>query len=187
MDFVQSLGHSPVCQTSVHILCRASMPAEPMAFRISAVSWSGPGAFLILRVATAAMISDRRIEGSGTKLFQSVWRCGRLFSCGFLYRFAQYCRHLSEIEGRTVSQQFENKWNFPHVIGAMDGKHVALQSPFNSGNDFDNYKLFPSIVLFALVDANYKFLYVNVGTKGRISDGGVFKSTNLYKKLEKKN
>ncbi|XP_053615431.1 uncharacterized protein LOC128683450 [Plodia interpunctella] len=92
----------------------------------------------------------------------------------------------TEEEWRTVSQQFENKWNFPHVIGAMDGKHVAIQSPFNSGNDFDNYKLFPSIVLFALVDANYRFLYVNVGTKGRISDGGVFKSTNLYKKLEKK-
>lgn len=88
----------------------------------------------------------------------------------------------TEEDWRTVSQQFENKWNFPHVIGAMDGKHVTLQSPFNSGNDFDNYKLFPSIVLFALV----KFLYVNVGTKGRISDGGVFKSTNLYKKLEKK-
>lgn len=56
---------------------------------------------------------------------------------------------------RTVSQQFENNWNFSHVIGAMDGKHVALQSPFNSGNEYDNYKLFPSIVLFALVEANY--------------------------------
>lgn len=68
----------------------------------------------------------------------------------------------------------------------MDGKHVILQSPINSGNDYDCYKMFPSIVLFALVDANYKFLYVDVGSKGRISDGGVFKNTNLYKKLEKK-
>ena len=68
----------------------------------------------------------------------------------------------------------------------MDGKHVMLQAPFNSGADYDNYKQFPSIVLFGLVDANYNFLYANVGSKGRISDGGVFKNTMLYKKLEKK-
>lgn len=66
----------------------------------------------------------------------------------------------------------------------MDGKHVVLQSPINSGNDYDNYKSFSSIVLFALVDENYRFLYVNVGSKGRISDGGVFKNTKLYQKLE---
>ncbi|XP_052744680.1 uncharacterized protein LOC128199399 [Bicyclus anynana] len=92
----------------------------------------------------------------------------------------------SEEEWLTIAREFETKWNFPHAIAAMDGKHVILQSPINSGNDFDCYKLFPSIVLFALVDANYKFLYVDVGSKGRISDGGVFKNTNLYKKLEKR-
>ncbi|CAF4946281.1 unnamed protein product [Pieris macdunnoughi] len=78
----------------------------------------------------------------------------------------------SEEEWLTIAKEFESKWNFPHVIGAMDGKHVILQSPINSGNDYDCYKMFPSIVLFALVDANYKFLYVDVGSKGRISDGG---------------
>lgn len=66
----------------------------------------------------------------------------------------------------------------------MDGKHVTLQRPINISTDYDNYKNFPSIVLFALVDANYKFLFVNVGSKGRISDGGVFKNTILYRKLE---
>lgn len=34
------------------------------------------------------------------------------------------------------------------------------------------------------MDANYNFLYVNVGSPGRISDGGVFKNTQLYRKLE---
>ncbi|CAK1599439.1 unnamed protein product [Parnassius mnemosyne] len=62
----------------------------------------------------------------------------------------------NEEEWLAVSQEFDEKWNFPHVLGAMDGKHVVLQAPFNSGNDYDNYKLFPSIVLFALVDANYR-------------------------------
>lgn len=92
----------------------------------------------------------------------------------------------TEEEWLAIANEFEKKWNFPHIIAAMDGKHVILQSPINSGNDYDCYKLFPSIVLFALVDANYKFLYVDIGSKGRISDGGVFKNTNLYNKLEKK-
>ncbi|XP_050676764.1 uncharacterized protein LOC126973480 [Leptidea sinapis] len=92
----------------------------------------------------------------------------------------------TEEEWLAISKEFENKWNFPHAIGAMDGKHVMLQAPINSGTDYDNYKQFPSIVLFGLVDASYNFLCVNVGSKGRISDGGVFKSTTLYKKLEKK-
>lgn len=75
----------------------------------------------------------------------------------------------TEEEWLAVSNEFEIKWNFPHVIGAMDGKHVTLQRPINISTDYDNYKNFPSIVLFALVDANYKFLFVNVGSKGRIS------------------
>lgn len=84
---------------------------------------------------------------------------------------------------RLISQEFQDLWNFPQCIGAMDGKHVVLQCPINSGSEYYNYKSFYSIVLFALVDANYKFVYVDVGCQGRISDGGVFKHSSLYKKL----
>lgn len=35
----------------------------------------------------------------------------------------------------------------------------------------------------ALVDANYNFHYIDVGTNGRVSDGGVFASSALYKAL----
>lgn len=38
--------------------------------------------------------------------------------------------------------------------------------------------------MLALVDANYNFLYVDVGCQGRISDGGVFRNCELYKSLE---
>lgn len=86
-----------------------------------------------------------------------------------------------------VSDEFEQQWNFPHVIGAIDGKHVAIQCPQGSGSDYFNYKSFFSIVLFALVDANYNFLFADVGCQGRISDGGVFKNTQLYKDLQNTN
>ncbi len=83
-----------------------------------------------------------------------------------------------------MAAEFKRLWNFPLCLGAMDGKHVVLRAPFKSGTEFFNYKSNFSIVLLALVDANYNYLFVDVGCQGRISDGGVFKETRLYQKLE---
>jgi len=38
-----------------------------------------------------------------------------------------------------------------------------------------------SIVLVALVDAHYKFMFVDAGYQGRIADSGVVTNTELYK------
>lgn len=81
-------------------------------------------------------------------------------------------------------ERFFRKWNFPHCCGSIDCKHVVIQSPIHSGSEFINYKGTFSVVLFALVDANYNFLYANIGCQGRISDGGVFKNTALNKSIE---
>nr|CAH7739466.1 unnamed protein product [Callosobruchus chinensis] len=66
----------------------------------------------------------------------------------------------------------------------MDGKHVVIEAPIHSGSEFYNYKGTFSIVLFAIANANYNFLYASVGCQGRISDGGVFKSTSFHKLME---
>ena len=41
-------------------------------------------------------------------------------------------------EWLAVSKQFEVKWNLPHVIGAIDGKHIRMRSPDNTGSLYYN-------------------------------------------------
>ena len=56
-----------------------------------------------------------------------------------------------------ISEDFLNFWQFPHCVGAVDGKHVAIECPRNSGTQFHNYKGFFSLVLLAICDAKYCF------------------------------
>lgn len=60
-----------------------------------------------------------------------------------------------------------------------------MRCPKESGSTNFNYKHTFSIVLLALADANYKLIYVDVGCKGRISDGGVFNRSTLYSAIER--
>lgn len=39
----------------------------------------------------------------------------------------------------------------------------------------------------AIVDHDYCFRYINVGTNGRNSDGGIFRNCSIYQKLENNN
>ena len=84
-----------------------------------------------------------------------------------------------------VAQRYEDRWNLPHCLGAIDGKHIRIRKPKLSGSWFYNYKKFFSIVLLAIVDADYKFQYVDVGAVGSESDGGVWAQTQFVKLLDR--
>jgi hypothetical protein len=74
----------------------------------------------------------------------------------------------SEEEWLQVARIFEDKWQFPHCIGAVDGRHCSLQAPAYSGSEYFNYKQYFSIVLLGVADADYCFLFADVGGQGRI-------------------
>ena len=54
----------------------------------------------------------------------------------------------------------------------------------NSGSVFYNYKHYFSILLLALVDADYKFLYVVVRANGSCSDCQIFNQCELKRSCE---
>ncbi|KAK5648040.1 hypothetical protein RI129_002932 [Pyrocoelia pectoralis] len=85
---------------------------------------------------------------------------------------------------KKIAKEFEDKWNFKHCIGALDGKHITMQALPKSGSQYYNYKGAHSIHLLAIADANYKFIMVDIGAAGRLSDGGVFRRSNLGKGFE---
>lgn len=72
-----------------------------------------------------------------------------------------------------IADNFNTIWQFPHCLGAIDGRHIKFRPPRSDGSYYYNYKGDHSIVLLGLADTNYKFIYVNIGVNGRISDGGV--------------
>lgn len=85
---------------------------------------------------------------------------------------------------KEVGDEFRDLWQFPQCLGALDGKHVKIVPPSGSGSLFFNYKGTFSIVLMALVDAQLNFLYVDAGTNGKMSDGGVWAKCGFKEALE---
>ncbi|XP_054744317.1 uncharacterized protein LOC129248716 [Anastrepha obliqua] len=70
----------------------------------------------------------------------------------------------SNSEWEAIAKELAVKWQFPNCIGALDGAR--------------------SIILLALVDANSKFIFVDVGCNGRSNDAGVFLQSKLRDVLQ---
>ena len=82
-----------------------------------------------------------------------------------------------------ISSKFEERWQFPNCIGAIDGKHIVMQPPPEAGSHFFNYKHTHYIVQLAVAGPDYECIYADIGTNGRVSDGVVWSKCNLSKAI----
>lgn len=86
-----------------------------------------------------------------------------------------------------VAERYYTLWNLPNCVGSLDGKHIRIKAPDNSGSFYINYKGYFSIVLLAVVDADGFFLTIDVGEYGRNSDGRALQSSSFGQTMEQGN
>ena len=95
--------------------------------------------------------------------------------------------HMPALTGKMcvdATKDFFMKWQFPNCFGCIDGKHIRIKCPPNTGSLFFNYKQYFSIILQGVADANCRFLAVDVGARGKQSDGGVLSESAFYQCLQ---
>ena len=71
-----------------------------------------------------------------------------------------------------------------NAVGAIDGKHIVIIPPPNSGSSYYNYKHTNSTVLLAIAGPNYECLFADVRTNGRMNNSGIWNKSNLRHAME---
>ena len=82
-------------------------------------------------------------------------------------------------EWMEIAKGFAKRWNFENTLGAIDGKHVHIRCPPKAGSLYYNYKQFHSIILLAVVDSAYKFIFTDIDSNGSVSNTTVFNECGL--------
>ena len=85
----------------------------------------------------------------------------------------------SKEEWLSISSGFEDCWNFPHCLGAIDGKHIRIECPKLTGSYYYNYKGFYSTVLLATCDSNFCFTLFDLGHYGINNESGVLAKSEM--------
>eukprot|EP00102_Acyrthosiphon_pisum_P011463 XP_008180195.1 PREDICTED: uncharacterized protein LOC103308511 [Acyrthosiphon pisum] len=129
---------------------------------------------------------------SNTETFRQVgdrFGLSRGLSCRTIHKYIRAISKLMDdfiiwprgsAETETV-QNFKNlRINYmPNTVGCIDGCHIRIHSPKDKRSDYTNRKMYQSIVLLAVCNAQLEFTYIFSGWPGSSHDARVFKNSSL--------
>lgn len=84
-------------------------------------------------------------------------------------------------------EDMNNRWQFPFCWAAIDGCHIPIKCPPGGAEackEYHNFKNFYSIVLMAMVDSSYRFIWGSCGFPGNSHDAVIFQSTGLWENIK---
>ncbi|KAH7964717.1 hypothetical protein HPB49_000933 [Dermacentor silvarum] len=145
-------------------------PAERLAVTIRFLTTGGS----MLDIAFSYRMHVSTVSGILKETIPAIWDC----------LSPVVLRQPTKDEWEVIRKDFDSKWNFPNAVGCIDGKHFAIICPDGSGSEFYNYKGFCSLIMLVLADAHYRFILVDIGVQGRLSDGSFFRKSDIRKSFE---
>lgn len=109
-------------------------------------------------------------------------------TCDALWDVLQpiYLKFPEEEDWLRIEKEFREKLNLPNCVGALDGKLIEIFAPSHSGSLYFNYSKYFSTNLLAICDALKSFIYVDIGSYGQQTDGGVLFNSTFGKRLDSK-
>lgn len=98
-------------------------------------------------------------------------------------RYIRFPRNVNEMTD--IKNQFEAQYNFPGILGVIDGTHIAVTAlPLEIENAYINRKGFHSINTQIVCDGNMLITNINAGYPGSTHDAFIFGGSILNTSLE---
>ena len=76
-------------------------------------------------------------------------------------------------------KQVQYKMDFLNHISVLTDKHIVINMPCNSWSLYFNYQGTFLLLLIAIVDADYQFIFVDIGDYRSNVDSSIFKNSNF--------
>ena len=80
--------------------------------------------------------------------------------------------------------EFESILGFPQCVGAIDGSHIPVNAPSDDSVSYYCYKGYCSSILFAVVDARCRYIYISVGNPGKNNDAYLYTISSIKEILD---
>jgi len=102
--------------------------------------------------------------------------------CNFKNQFIKFPNSRAELQ-RNI-EGFSEITEIPNVVAAIDGSHIPIKKPPDSGEDYCNRKFFYSYVVQGIVDSSKLYLSVSTGYPGSMHDARVLRLSEVFRAAE---